>query len=115
MRAQRSGVIANLGSIGGWRGAPACGWYCATKFAIAGLTESLRAEVAHLGVEVTCIDLGAFRTQLKNNSIGVEKPREDAGPAVEMVKKYLAARNGKQPGDPAKAARVIVDALTKSG
>lgn len=115
MRAQQSGVIANIGSLGGRRAFPTTGVYCATKFAVAGLSESLRAEVAHLGVEVTCVDLGAFRTQFGNNSTEAKKSIPDSGPAVEYVRKYLVARNGRQPGDPVKGAKVIVDALTKSG
>ncbi|KAL8651373.1 MAG: hypothetical protein Q9210_003292 [Variospora velana] len=62
MRAQRSGVIANLGSIGGWVGTPAAGLYCASKAAVTNFTESLRKEVQDLGIEVTAIEPGYFRT-----------------------------------------------------
>lgn len=115
MRAQKSGVIANVGSIGGRRAFPASGVYCATKFAVAGLTESLRAEVAHLNIDVTCIDLGSFRTNFGNNQVSAKKVMADAGPAVEQMKNYLELRNGKQLGDPAKGAQVLVDALSKTG
>ncbi|GAB9467002.1 Dehydrogenase [Globisporangium polare] len=115
MREQKSGVIANVGSIGGRRAFPASGVYCATKFAVAGLTESLKAEVAHLNIDVTCIDLGSFRTNFGNNQISAKKIMPDAGPAVEQMKKYLDLRNGKQLGDPVKGAQVLVDALSKTG
>ncbi|KAF1325838.1 Dehydrogenase, partial [Globisporangium splendens] len=115
MRRQKSGVIANVGSIGGWRALPANGVYCTTKFAVAGLSESLRAEVAHLNIDVTCIDLGSFRTSFGNNVVEAQRSIEDVGPAVEEMKKYFDARNGTQPGDPAKAAKVLVEALTKTG
>lgn len=115
MRAQQSGVIANIGSIGGRRALPATGVYCATKFAVAGLSESLRAEVAHLGIEVTCVDLGSFRTEFGNKSVDAKTSLPDRGPAVEQMKAYLVQRNGTQAGDPAKGARVLADALTKAG
>lgn len=58
MRARKSGVIANMGSIGGWRGTPVGGVYCSTKFAVAGITLALKAEVEELGIDVTCIEPG---------------------------------------------------------
>lgn len=115
MRKQKSGVIANVGSLGGWKSFPATGVYCTTKFAVAGLSESLRAEVAHLGIEVTCIDLGSFRTSFGNNTVEAKKTIADLAPGVDGMKKYLVARNGRQPGDPAKGAKVLLEALTKSG
>lgn len=115
MRAQKSGVIANIGSIGGRKGFPASGVYCTTKFAVAGLSETLREEVAHLGIDVTCVDLGWLRTPFIDNFVRAKAPLEDAGPAVASMKKEFAAVNGQQPGDPAKVAKVLADALTKSG
>ncbi|TYZ65687.1 hypothetical protein PybrP1_002790 [[Pythium] brassicae (nom. inval.)] len=116
MRAQRSGVIANLGSIGGWRALPLIGWYTATKFAVAGITTSLRAEVAPLGIDVTCVDLGSFRTSLLYGNMAVaERKIADLAPCVEPTRQFLAARGGKQPSDPRKAAQLLVEALTKTG
>ena len=62
MRAQRKGVIANMGSVGGWEGTAACGLYSAAKFAMAGISQSLGAEVAHLGIQVVLIEPGYFCT-----------------------------------------------------
>lgn len=115
MRAQQSGAIANIGSLVGRQSFPAISVYSATKFAVAGLTESLRAEVSPLGIDVTCIDLGMFRTSFGDHGVTAKKSIPESGPVIEMTKKHLAAHVGKQPGDPVKGAKVIVDALTKSG
>lgn len=53
MRAQKSGLIANIGSVGGWRGTAAAGLYCSTKFAVACIFQVLKAEVGALEIEVT--------------------------------------------------------------
>src|SRR5579862_5397631 len=66
MRARKSGVVANIGSVGGWSGGTGFGIYCATKFALVGITQALRTEVAHLGIDVTVIEPGYFRTSLLN-------------------------------------------------
>lgn len=117
MRSRKSGVIANFGSIGGWKGMAAAGFYCATKFALVGITEALRLEVAHLGIEVTIIEPGSFRTNLltPGNYFTAAKRIDDLQPVVGGLKETYAALDQKQPGDPAKAAQVLVEALTKSG
>lgn len=117
MRRQRKGAVAFLGSIGSWYGSPSGGLYGATKGSVSLLAEALAAEVAHLGIKVTALELGYFRTQvfspqrltLTTNPIEECKPGVD--PTLDMVRAY----DGKQPGDPAKAAKVIVEALTGSG
>jgi NADP-dependent 3-hydroxy acid dehydrogenase YdfG len=58
LRAQRAGVVCNMGSIGGWRGTPVGGLYCATKWALAGVTQSLKAEVQDFGIEVVIVEPG---------------------------------------------------------
>src|SRR6516164_2447356 len=62
MRAQKSGRILNISSIGGYRGAAGFGVYCSTKFAVEGLSEALHTELAPLGVHVTVVEPGYFRT-----------------------------------------------------
>ncbi|EOD44420.1 Short-chain dehydrogenase/reductase SDR [Neofusicoccum parvum] len=120
MRAQRSGVIANLGSIGGWQGTPAAGIYCATKAAIAIYTEALCTELAPLGIRVTCIEPGYFRTNFLDEASGRKNVAKKSIPELHVdstaaTRSNLDAYNGKQPGDPEKGARVIVQALTGSG
>ncbi len=117
MRARRSGVVANLGSIGGWTGTPAAGLYCASKAAITMFSESLRLEVADLGIEVTCIEPGYFRTNFLSggHQYKAENQIADLTPVINATKNALAAYDRKQPGDPVKGAQVIVEALTKTG
>lgn len=112
MRAQGSGHILNLTSIGGLAAVGGFGPYCASKFALEGWTEALRDEVKPLGIHVTIVEPGAFRTEFagaKNM-----RPARQIGayrPVIEPVEHYLYGSDGKQPGDPAKAAQVIVDAI----
>ncbi|KAL8812642.1 MAG: hypothetical protein Q9200_000870 [Gallowayella weberi] len=118
MRARRSGVVANLGFIGGWLGVPAAGLYCASKAAIAVFTESLRKEVQSLGIEVTAIGPGYVRTNFLSS--GHHKSRAanvivDYKSSIKDNMAGLAAYNRKQTGDPAKRAQIIVKALTKTG
>ncbi|KAL8989052.1 MAG: hypothetical protein Q9169_008448 [Polycauliona sp. 2 TL-2023] len=118
MRARRSGVIANMGSIGGWLGSPAAGLYCATKAAITVYTEALRQEVQGLGIDVTAIEPGYFRTNFLAPGTNRSRAADvipDYEPEIKDAMARLAAYNGKQPGDPAKGAQLIVEALTKSG
>ncbi|HWY68668.1 MAG TPA: SDR family NAD(P)-dependent oxidoreductase [Terriglobales bacterium] len=68
MRERRSGRILNISSGGGFSGAPGWGVYCATKFAVEGLSESLHAELLPLGIHVTIIEPGAFRTDFLDAS-----------------------------------------------
>lgn len=117
MRLRKSGVIANMGSIGGWRGFGGAGMYGASKYAIAGLSECLRQEVAPLGIEVVCIEPGYFRTNFlaPGHRTSSAKHIADYDPVMEPLRNMLSAYNGKQPGDPEKGARVIVEILTKTG
>ncbi|KAL9611787.1 MAG: hypothetical protein Q9167_003598 [Letrouitia subvulpina] len=117
MRSRRSGVVANLGSIGGWVGTPNIGLYCATKAACTVFSESLRGEVADLGIQVTAIEPGYFRTNFLGggHQIVVQKKIPEMQKATEGPRARLEAYNGKQPGDPKKGARLIVEALTGTG
>ncbi|OTA68367.1 serine 3-dehydrogenase [Hypoxylon sp. EC38] len=114
MRKQRSGVVANIGSIEGWHGAPAIGLCSATKACAAVLSESLRAEVAHLGIKVTCIEPGYFRTNAEQR-LRTQNVIEDLRESVEPTIAALDAYNHRQPGDPEKAGRLIVEALSGRG
>ncbi|RPB02879.1 NAD(P)-binding protein [Choiromyces venosus 120613-1] len=117
MRAQKNGTIANMGSIGGVRGTQGAGLYCSTKFAIAGITDSLRAEVAHLGIDAVCIEPGYFRTNFL--APGHRTPTAariaDYDPVMEPIRNIFNTYDRAQPGDPEKGAQLIVEILTKSG
>ncbi|CAP61358.1 uncharacterized protein PODANS_4_20 [Podospora anserina S mat+] len=117
MRKQKSGVVANLGSIGGWRGTPAAGLYCASKACAAIISESLRAEVAPLGIQVTVIEPGYFRTNFlaPGHKVWAKNKIEDIAPVVGATNDAFEAYDRKQPGDPEKAAQLIVEALTGTG
>lgn len=77
MRKRRTGMIVNLTSVGGLVGFEAVGHYCATKFAVEGLSESLRAEVAPLGIGVMTVQPSAFRTQWAGSSGAAQTVAED--------------------------------------
>jgi NAD(P)-dependent dehydrogenase (short-subunit alcohol dehydrogenase family) len=117
MRARKSGVVAFMGSVGGWYGSVAVGVYCSTKWAIAAVADALADEEAHMGIHVTCIEPGYFRTDLLagGSKATAKKEIEDLKPVVGQMKLVLASVNGKQPGDPVKGGKLIVEALTQSG
>jgi NAD(P)-dependent dehydrogenase (short-subunit alcohol dehydrogenase family) len=111
MRAQKSGRILNISSIGGYRGAAGFGVYSSTKFAVEGLSEALYAELAPLGVHVTVIEPGYFRTDfLDASSLTVSGGEiEDYADTAGRVRHVAANLNHSQPGDPDKFAQVVVD------
>ncbi|KAH6649227.1 hypothetical protein F5144DRAFT_479358 [Chaetomium tenue] len=117
MRRQRSGVIANLGSMTGWQGGPAVGLYCASKACAGILSEALRAEVAHLGITVTAVEPGAFRTDFlaQGHKVRAATHISELDQGTSGTHDVLAAYNQRQPGDPVKAARLIVEGLTGTG
>ncbi|MGJ4890663.1 oxidoreductase [Bradyrhizobium sp. HKCCYLRH3099] len=111
MRKARSGRILNISSIGGYRGSAGFGVYGATKFAVEALSEALRAELAPLGIHVTAIEPGYFRTDFMDaSSLKVSRLEiPDYSATVGRVRANAGAVNGAQPGDPDKLARVLVD------
>lgn len=111
MRAQRSGRILNISSIGGYRGAAGFGVYSSTKFAVEGLSEALHAELAPLGVHVTVVEPGYFRTDfLDATSLTVSGGEiADYAETAGRVRRVAAALNHGQPGDPDRLAQVLVD------
>jgi NAD(P)-dependent dehydrogenase (short-subunit alcohol dehydrogenase family) len=116
MRAKKSGAIAFMGSIAGWEGGPACGLYCAVKFALAGVATSLREEVAPLGIKVVLMEPGYFRTDfLGARKVATKNKIDDYEPILAGMRVAFQAFHNNQPGDPAKGGKFIVDALTRSG
>ncbi|KAI1261347.1 serine 3-dehydrogenase [Xylariaceae sp. FL1019] len=116
-RTGSGGVVANLGSIGGWHGTPGAGLYCATKACASLLSEALRAEVAHLGIQVTAIEPGYTRTNflVAGHQMRAKRVIDDLRPGVDPTVEALGAYSMKQPGDPVKLAQLVVEALTGSG
>jgi NAD(P)-dependent dehydrogenase (short-subunit alcohol dehydrogenase family) len=113
LRKQRSGHIVNISSIGGLTGMPGWGIYNSTKFAVEGLSEALAAELAPLGIGVTIVEPGPFRTDFLGGSL--EKAAHvlpDYEVTAGKTRAGAVERNGKQPGDPALAADAIVQAVT---
>ncbi len=112
MRAQRSGHILNVASIGGLVGFPAVGFYNATKFAVDGYSEALSKEVAPLGIKVTVICPSGFRTDWAGRSANNSKiVIDDYKETAEANKNNIRGYSGKQPGDPVRAAKAIVKAV----
>ena len=111
-RAQRSGNIVNLSSIGGLIGSPGWGYYNASKFAVEGFSEALHAELAPLGIQVTIVEPGPFRTEFLGRS-GVEANQriDDYDATAGKTREYFHDQAGKQPGDPAKAVAAIIAAV----
>jgi NAD(P)-dependent dehydrogenase (short-subunit alcohol dehydrogenase family) len=110
MRAQRSGRILNISSIGGYRSSPGFGVYCSTKFAVEGLSEAFHAELAPLGIHVTVVEPGYFRTDfLDSSSLSVSQARiADYSETAGAVRVRAAGLNHSQPGDPDKLAAALV-------
>jgi len=108
-RERRSGNIINLSSIGGLVGLPGWSMYNATKFAVEGLSEALGAELDPLGIHVTIVEPGPFRTEFLGTS-GKKAGDQisDYAQTAGKTREYFDQQNGKQPGDPQKAIEAIV-------
>lgn len=110
MRRQRSGHIINVSSVGGYTGYPGWGVYGATKFALEGITEALAGEVAHLGIKVTVVEPGFFRTDFLDETSLARTARQidDYGESVGKTRAHAADVNHGQRGDPRKLARAFM-------
>ena len=109
MRKQRSGHVLQLSSIAGLASYPFVGMYCATKHALEAISEAMAAEVAPFGVRVTLVEPGRFRTDFAGRSLGL--PPVNEGDYKELTEARIAAYedvDGKQAGDPLKAARAMI-------
>lgn len=109
MRSQRSGHILNMSSVAGMAAGTGSGLYAASKFAVEGLSEAMATEVAPLGIKVTIVEPGQFRTGFLGDSLSVAERRlKDYHSTAGAMQETLLKRNGLQPGDPVKAAEAIV-------
>src|SRR5450755_13063 len=112
MRARGRGHIVNISSIGGMVGNPASGYYNVTKFAVEGLSQALAKEVAPLGIRVTLIEPGPFRTDFQGRSMtSVAKPIDAYAQTAGTRRTQLRESSGKQAGDPVRAADAIIKAV----
>jgi NAD(P)-dependent dehydrogenase (short-subunit alcohol dehydrogenase family) len=109
MRKRRSGHIVNVTSMGGFITMPGIAFYCGSKFALEGISEALAKEVKSLGVRVTALAPGQFRTDWAGRSMA-RSPRSiaDYDEVMDPIRAARQARSGNQPGDPAKAAQALL-------
>ena len=109
LRERRNGHILNLSSIGGLVATQGIGYYNSTKFAVEGISEALAAELAPLGIRVTIIEPGPFRTDFLGRSGKVASARiADYDATAANMRKYFAEQDGKQPGDPVRAVQAMI-------
>lgn len=111
MRAAKAGHIFNISSAFGLISGAGWGIYCATKFALEGLSEALAQEVQPFGIKVTIIEPGYFRTNFLNSGsvVGPEKPISEYTELAEGREKHKSEISGTQPGDPVKGVAVIIN------
>ncbi|WP_207477165.1 oxidoreductase [Arenibaculum pallidiluteum] len=112
MRERRRGHVVNLSSVAGFVGYEGSGYYAATKHAVEGLSDSLGREVAPLGIHVTCVEPGPFRTDWAGRSLHRTRPAiADYQDTVGKRQQATADISGRQPGDPVRAAQAIIKAV----
>ena len=113
MRARRDGRILNVTSMGGLMTMPGLSYYHGSKFALEGISSSLAKEVRPLGIYVTAVEPGMFRTDWAGRSmVRSERKILDYDAIFDPIREARKSRNGNQPGDPAKAGRAIATFLT---
>lgn len=108
MRAQGSGRIVMISSVAGASAAPGMGYYAATKHAVEGFAESLSKEVSSLGISVSMVQPGLFRTDTLGSSMRSVTPGEDYDSSVGTLLGALSGLSGSQPGDPSRFGESIV-------
>jgi NAD(P)-dependent dehydrogenase (short-subunit alcohol dehydrogenase family) len=112
MRERKRGHIVNISSVGGLVSFAATGFYHATKYAVEGLSESLALEVAPLGIKVTIVEPGPFRTNWAGPSLKQSKVRiGDYDQTAGERRRQTEARSGSQVGDPVRGAEAIIAAV----
>ncbi|UPG91193.1 oxidoreductase [Luteibacter aegosomaticola] len=109
MRGRRRGHILNITSMGGYITMPGIAYYCGSKFALEGISETLGKEVAPLGIAVTAVAPGSFRTDWAGRSMA-RTPRSiaDYDALFDPIRQAREEKSGKQLGDPAKAAKAML-------
>jgi NAD(P)-dependent dehydrogenase (short-subunit alcohol dehydrogenase family) len=109
MRGRRRGRILNITSMGGLMTLPGLAWYHGSKFALEGISESLGQEVRHLGIHVTAVEPGSFRTDWAGRSmVRAARSIEDYDALMDPIRERRLAVSGKQLGDPARLAAALL-------
>ena len=109
MRERRTGHIINITSMGGYITLPGISYYCGSKFALEAISETLSKEVKDFGIRVTAVAPGQFRTDWAGRSMMRSKRIiSDYDGLMNPLRKARQEKSGKQPGDPAKAAQVLL-------
>lgn len=109
MRSRRRGHVVNITSVAGLIGFPGSGYYSASKHAVEGLSDALRAEVDEFGIKVTCVEPGPFRTDWAGRSLHQTRTAiPDYKATADARIAATAAGSGKQPGDPVRAAEAMI-------
>jgi NAD(P)-dependent dehydrogenase (short-subunit alcohol dehydrogenase family) len=112
MRAQKSGTIVNISSMGGVCGFQGIGYYNATKFAVEGLSEAMSRELAPLGITVLIVEPGPFRTDWAGRSLKTPKKAIEAYAETAIARRNATqAHSGTQAGDPVRGAQAIIQAV----
>lgn len=112
MRVRRKGHIVNITSMAGLVTFPGVSYYCGSKFALEGISEALAKEVRGFGIKVTSVAPGSFRTDWAGRSmIRTERSIEDYDSVFEPIRRLRKAKDGKQAGDPARAAQVLLNII----
>jgi NAD(P)-dependent dehydrogenase (short-subunit alcohol dehydrogenase family) len=111
MRERRAGAIVQISSMGGQMAMPGFGAYCGAKFALEGLSEALADEVAPFGIRVLVVEPGAFRTEFGGRRMHRSGVIDAYRVSTGATRAAVDDMDGTQPGDPAKAARAILDTL----
>ena len=113
MRSRREGRILNVTSMGGLMTMPGLSFYHGSKFALEGISSSLAKEVRPLGIYVTAVEPGMFRTDWAGRSmVRSERKIRDYDAIFDPIREARKSRNGHQPGDPAKAGKAVATFLT---
>ncbi|NIZ00102.1 oxidoreductase [Thalassospira lucentensis] len=111
-RERRAGFIVNITSMGGMITMPGIAYYCGSKFALQGISEVMRAEMAPFGVHVTAVCPGSFRTDWAGRSmVRTDRSIADYDALFEPIRQARLEKSGKQLGDPAKLADAVLELI----
>jgi len=109
LREQGFGHIIQITSVGGRLGVPGLSGYHAAKFAVEGLSEALAQEIKPLGLKLTIVEPGGFRTDWAGASMAFAKPIKAYAPVVDAIRGYMEQHSGHETGDPRKAGHVLLE------